>query len=140
MDIKIIIATHGIFADGIYDSLSMIIGEKENIERLNAYVDENKDYPKIIEDYVASHNYNESDLLVITDLYGGSVNNEFMKYLEDYPFYLVSGLNLGLLLEFALLQKPLSLELVKETIAKSKGNIVLCNEILSNVTNNESDF
>lgn len=140
MDIKIIIATHGIFADGIYDSLSMIIGEKENIERLNAYVDENKDYSKVIGDYVTSHNYNESDLLVITDLYGGSVNNEFMKYLEDYPFYLVSGLNLGLLLELALLQQPLSLELVKETIAKSKGNIVLCNEILSNATNNESDF
>lgn len=140
MNTKILIATHGIFADGIYESLKIIAGEKNNVERLNAYVDKNIDYSKLIKDIVSNHNYKESNLLVITDLFGGSVNNEFLKYIMQYPFYLVSGLNLGMLLEFVLSTKELNNETIKEIIDRSKNNIVLCNDILHSEDSSDSDF
>ena len=37
----------------------------------------------------------------MTDVFGGSVNNEFMGLLDTYSFHLVTGLNLALLIEVA---------------------------------------
>jgi fructoselysine and glucoselysine-specific PTS system IIA component len=140
MNTKILIATHGIFADGIYESLKIVVGEQSNIERLNAYVNNNIDYSKLIKDIVTKHDYKKSNLLVITDLFGGSVNNEFLKYVANYPFYLISGLNFGLLLELVTSAKELNKKTILEIIQHSKENIVLCNDILHLNELSDSDF
>ena len=88
MKTKIIIASHGRFAEGIMDSLKMIAGEQDHVEPLCAYIDRSVDYSARIRQLVADHDYEKQALLVITDLLGGSVNNEFMRFTEDYPFYL----------------------------------------------------
>lgn len=78
MKTKIIIASHGRFAEGIMDSLKMIAGEQDHVEPLCAYIDRSVDYSARIRQLVADHDYEKQALLVITDLLGGSVNNEFM--------------------------------------------------------------
>lgn len=136
---KIIIATHGNFALGIYDSLRMISGEHEEIECLCAYKDSTIDYTQKIYQLVTEHAYDMEQLLVITDLLGGSVNNEFMKYIKDYEFYLLSGLNLGLLLEVALSKDHLDKMRIREILASCQRGSVLCNDELV-IEDEENEF
>ena len=72
MKTKIIIASHGRFAEGIMDSLKMIAGEQDHVEPLCAYIDRSVDYSARIRQPVADHDYEKQALLVITDLLGGS--------------------------------------------------------------------
>ena len=43
MKTKIIIASHGRFAEGIMDSLKMIAGEQDHVEPLCAYIDRSEE-------------------------------------------------------------------------------------------------
>ena len=126
MKTKIIIASHGRFAEGIMDSLKMIAGEQDHVEPLCAYIDRSVDYSARIRQLVADHDYEKQALLVITDLLGGSVNNEFMRFTEDYPFYLVSGLNLSLLLELALYPDELKSDTIQKIVEHNSDDIVFC--------------
>ena len=126
MKTKIIIASHGRFAEGIMDSLKMIAGEQDHVEPLCAYIDRSVDYSAHIRQLVADHDYEKQALLVITDLLGGSVNNEFMRFTEDYPFYLVSGLNLSLLLELALYPDELKSDTIQKIVEHNSDYIVVC--------------
>ena len=126
MKTKIIIASHGRFAEGIMDSLKMIAGEQDHVEPLCAYIDRSVDYSARIRQLVADHDYEKQALLVITDLLGGSVNNEFMRFTEDYPFYLVSGLNLSLLLELALYPDELKSDTIQKIVEQNSDYIVFC--------------
>jgi fructoselysine and glucoselysine-specific PTS system IIA component len=136
---KILIATHGKFAEGIKDSLQMITGIYDDIEAICAYSQKDIDYRDLIESKVKEHDYSTSNLLVITDLVGGSVNNEFMKYIKDYPFYLVGGLNLGLLLELVMQKDDLNEKFIRSCCRNSEKFIVFCNDCLEDKYV-ESDF
>lgn len=130
MTTKILIATHGRFADGIYDSLGLIAGDIENVDRVCMYVDEKVDYSLVIRNYLQTFDYQRFNLLVITDLFGGSINNEFMSYIDKFPFYLIAGLNLSLLLEFCLLNEELTKKKILEVIEHSNKSITLCNDLV----------
>ncbi len=138
MENRIIIATHGKFAEGIYNSLAMIAGDQSKVEYINCYSDTSLDYSLLIKEKVASHHYATSNLLVITDLLGGSVNNEFMRHIKQFPFYLVAGLNLGMLLEFTLSNDELSEQMIECILCSNKEGILLCNQCLTQ--EEESDF
>lgn len=139
MKTKILIATHGKFAEGIMDSLRMIAGIQENIELICVYSKQGIDYSDLIKRKVSEHDYSTLNLLVLTDLVGGSVNNEFMKYINDYPFYLVAGLNLGLLLELVMHKDDLNEKYIRSCCRNSQNFIVFCNDCLEN-KNEENDF
>lgn len=139
MKTKILIATHGKFAAGIKDSLQMITGIYDDIEAICVYSQKDIDYKDLIESKVKEHDYSTSNLLVITDLVGGSVNNEFMKHIKDYPFYLVGGLNLGLLLELVMQKDDLNEESIRSCCSNGEKFIVFCNDCLENKYV-ESDF
>lgn len=129
MNRKIVIASHGRFADGIYDSLKMIIGENASVIPFSAYIDQEVDYGQRVFELLSNHNYSEKQLIVLTDLYGGSINNEFMRYIHDYPFFLISGLNLGLLITLVLDNREMTRDSIIDIINESQKYIKLCNEI-----------
>ena len=108
MKTKIIIASHGRFAEGIMDSLKMIAGEQDHVEPLCAYIDRSVDYSARIRQLVADHDYEKQALLVITDLLGGSVNNEFM------------------LLELALYPDELKSDTIQKIVEHNSDYIVFC--------------
>jgi fructoselysine/glucoselysine PTS system EIIA component len=128
---RFLIASHGRFAEGIYDSLRMIMGEQKNVATLCAYVDHKKDIKEEVKQIIASLAANE-ELIVITDLFGGSVNNEFMRYLSDWRIHLISGLNLPLLIELvgsAEDELPTN-EWLLQKVNSTKNTIQYCNELL----------
>ena len=49
-----------------------------------------------------AQDFDKEELIVCTDMVGGSVNNGFIKFLGKYPFHLVSNVNLPFLIDLIL--------------------------------------
>src|SRR4051794_22850557 len=97
---KFLLASHGYLAEGVLNSITIIMGNVENVHTLCAYVDGNNDIEQLVNQAIHKMKEEPSDeWIVITDIFGGSVNNTFMNRLDDCHFHLVSGLNLALILE-----------------------------------------
>ncbi|API93108.1 PTS mannose transporter subunit IIA [Virgibacillus pantothenticus] len=139
MERILVLASHGEFASGILSSLELICGKKNNIVTLNAYLTANYDLATEVEKLMKENQSNE--LIVITDIFGGSVNNEFLKYIHTPNFYLASGMNLPWLIEivthFATAESiP---QLIKSSLSNSKEMLQFCNETIQ-VEKEEEDF
>lgn len=124
-----LLASHGRFAEGIYDSLKKIIGKQSNVFTFCAYVDDNFDIKKQVKDIIDSKS-EEEELIIITDIYGGSINNEFMNYLSLSNIYLVAGLNLPLAIEMILSQEEDTEKMINIALKTSKESIKFCNPLL----------
>ena len=129
---RIVVATHGGFAEGILGALQMICGRQPHVECINAYQEAGVDYDRRFQELVETHDYDAWPLVVVTDLLGGSVNNAFIQLLPGHPFLLVSGLNLPLLMELALSPVRLDEGVVRGIVERSRGFVVYCgDELLS---------
>ena len=134
----ILIATHGNFAKGILSSISIISGIQENISTINAYT-ESKNIDEALKIYF--ENKNKSDeIIVLTDIFGGSVNQAVIKYMNEKNIFLITGFNLALLLEIITLdsEKNISEEILNKIIENSKQQLIYVNSLLKNKL--EDDF
>ena len=139
METRIILASHGKFASGILSSLKLLYGSTDSVTAMDCYIDPKYDLQKNVKKVIDENSNNR--LLVITDIFGGSVNNEFLKYIKEPNFYLVSGLNLPFLLELMTqITGSSDLEsLIKQVLDNSKKSIQFCNESIKKI-NKEEDF
>ncbi|EGP4767617.1 PTS mannose transporter subunit IIA [Enterococcus faecium] len=128
MDREIILASHGKFASGILDSLELIYGKNHSITALDCYTDENFDLTESVSQLFMR--YKDKEIIVLTDLFGGSVNNEFLQYINQNHVYLVAGLNLPLLIELVsrLDAEVETTVLIQQVLTDSKKMIQFCNE------------
>jgi len=99
--VGIILASHGGFAEGIYQSGEMIFGKQENVKACILKPSEGPDdIRKKMEDAIASFDDPEQILFLI-DLWGGTpfnqANNLFDKHQDTWA--IVTGLNLPMLIE-----------------------------------------
>ena len=85
----------------------------------------------------------EDELIVISDLFGGSVNNEFTTTLTgtDKKIYLIAGMNLALLMNLTVRKdEDIDTEqLIKECVEESKSTIIYCNDLLKQNEDVEED-
>lgn len=132
-----IIASHGRLAAGIYDSLKLIIGEQPNTEVITAYLDGGNDVAPKVKQAVESVPESEN-LVVFTDILGGSVNNEFMKYLSRENFYLIAGMNLPLLMQLFLTDDSNIEQAVQAVPDDESLRVKLCNRL--SVDDEDEDF
>lgn len=137
MERKLILASHGKFASGILTSLELICGKNEKVETMDAYVKADYDLNKEIKELIEKNKENE--LIVVTDIFGGSVNNEFLNYIHSPNFYLVAGMNLPLLIELATqLEFADSIpDLINHSLTNSIPTIQFCNESIQKETEEE---
>lgn len=134
---KMILASHGKLAEGMKDTLEMIVGKNENIYSFAAYSDGSE--TKFLEDIQALINENQDEQIVIaTDVLGGSVNNEMIQLLNRYPqVYLISGMNLPVIITLATAVCPLTTEMIEEAISMGKEGVVFVNQLMKE--NNEEE-
>jgi fructoselysine/glucoselysine PTS system EIIA component len=128
---KFLLASHGQFAEGIKHSLTMIVGEQPDVSTLCAYLTEDFDIKGVVQGIMDSLPA-EDELIVITDIFGGSVSNEFMKYIDNERIHLVAGLNLPLLIELVTSHShvPDTTLWLKKILESSKSSIQYCNELV----------
>lgn len=133
---KFLIAAHGTLPAGIQSSLEIIMGSLENVFLIQAYVGENKSLKEEI-DFVLEHINTDDELIVFTDLMGGSVTNQILQYALKENVFIISGFNLPLLLEI-LLADPSTpvLEVIETGINNARNQIVFVNKLIT--TNKEN--
>ena len=106
--LKIFLSSHGHMASGLKSSLDILIGNTDKITVFDAYVDE-KNVQDVLDNFYKTVS-EDDEVLLLSDLYGGSVNQVMFTYLNRPNTRLVSGVNLALVLELA----------IKETISDSE--------------------
>ncbi len=135
---KILVATHGNYAKGAISSLSIITGQEGNITCINAYT-ESKNINEAIDAYFEEVN-EDDQVIILTDIFGGSVNQAAMNYLKKENIFLITGFNLALLLEISMLdaEEPIDENKLREIVNNSKTQIIYVNDVLKGT--NEDDF
>ena len=138
---KFVMATHGNFAKGIKESIRLIAGEFDNLQALSCYTEENFNLNREIEEILK---YQDDDIIVITDVFGGSVNNAFMeKTVKNKNLHVISGLNLPLMLELLEEQEEYTKgeDLIRESIKNTSDAVHYCNdEINRSLENQENEI
>ena len=82
----------------------------------------------------------EDAVYIVTDVMGGSVNNEMLTLLPEYPaVHLICGMNASLVLTLASNDEALTQDELAECIADAKAQIIDCNLLLKNAAQDEED-
>ncbi|MCT3586039.1 hypothetical protein EFR95_06770 [Lactobacillus amylovorus] len=142
--IKYLFASHGRLAEGVKNSLNLIMGPQDDVEIFSAYAGDNNDVVGSLEKKLTSLSLDTDTWIVVTDIFGGSVNNYLLTELKSKKFYLITGLSLPLALN--LKTKIVSedtdiIEHIKEAIEDAKKQIIFCNELNSpETTDSDNDF
>lgn len=130
---KIILASHGGLAQGIFDSLKMIIGDDcdyiscyclmpgESLEELTCNIKQDIDA------------YPNDQFIILTDLFGGSVCNSLVSLVERENIEILSGMNLCMLLTICLADSNRDIQdVIKCAINDAKKNIYNVRELWNN--------
>lgn len=135
---QIILASHGELAKGMKNTLDMIVGDLKTVQAFSSYRDEEKNIKELIEKEIKD-NYEKNDIYVLTDILGGSVNNEVMSLLKDYPkIHIIAGMNLPLVISIAI-SESISDGLLKQLIKESQQSITDCNQLISKSLNRKEE-
>ena len=124
---KIVLISHGKFADGILDTISMFLGEHHNFVPISAYTDEvnpQEELKKFFDDVKE-----DEEVIICSDILGGSVCQYTLPYMKYENVFLIAGFNFPLLLELAVIpdDEKLSYEVLDNKIQKAKESIILMN-------------
>lgn len=120
---SIVLASHGRLAAGMRDSLEMIAGPQPNVEVLCAYTDEQPDAKSWLEERV-SRMMEGDELVIVTDLLGGSVCNEASEFRNRPGVRVLAGMCLGLVLSIVLGDGPVD-EVVGDALDSIPSQVVL---------------
>lgn len=126
MDI-IILASHGELARGMKTTLKMITGEDERIYAFGMNDGENPDMIYAQVEKVMTDEQEAEHFFLFSDFPGGSVNTELMKFLTREDVYLISGMNVPLLLDFVLGSS-------EEVASQLEQSIIVGKESLKEIT------
>lgn len=135
---QFIIASHAHFAAGINESVSLLSGERDNVRTLSMYVDGNNDLvaaaAKMLDETPEG-----DDLVVCTDLFGGSVNNEFTSIVQRRPnTYLVTNMNLPLLIQLLFAEEGRdTAEVIREICAADDTRVKFVNDLIEDTEDDE---
>lgn len=135
-----ILASHGGFSKGIYESIKIIVGEQPNVHIVSAFIDGNNDLEKLVKEVLQAID-KDDEIIVCSDVFGGSVNNEFMKQLgKRKNLYLITGMNLPLLMQLFLSVEEDTEKMIKDIVYSDDTKVKYCNEMIKLSNNEEDDF
>ena len=137
---KLLVATHGRFAEGIGETLRFILGDSQPLEILNAYTVPDFDMARVAEEYVSNLG-EEEELIVAADVFGGSVANAFTEYVTGGKVHVVTGVNLPLLIVLvsSLDWEDTTEEMIQSAIEDAKEGIVYANRIINETMQEEEE-
>lgn len=121
----IVLASHHRFAQGLADTLRFL-GNQNEPHVICAYVDEKPLAPQVEELFATFAP--EDEVLVLTDILQGSVNQAFAPYVGEHVF-LVAGVNVAVALELCLSDEPLTCEGIEATIELGRQSMRLINTL-----------
>lgn len=125
---KIYIAGHANYAESVFNILKFF---KDNLEEVDFMTFDNT-YEERLENFIRDNE--GEDLIVVTDLLGGSVNACAMNLLKKYQFKLFSGVNIAFLLEL-IFSNDTSDDHLRMILEESRKENVFVNDLLTRKDN-----
>lgn len=128
-----VIASHSTLAGGMTAALKFFAGDQLNIIELNAYLD-NAPIVETIENIFAERAADE-EVIVLTDLLAGSVNQNFFPYVKRAHTHVITGMNMSLGLQLVLESADdyLTASRIHELVLEAQKQIVYMNEFAAEV-------
>ncbi len=121
---QFIIATHATLAEGFADVIRFFKADLENVQYINAYV-ESQEFEK--EFRAALERVKGENIIVLTDILGGSVNQVAARLIGEFQYQLVTGINLALLLELVFIPDDILEETLEQAVLRSREQMVYMN-------------
>lgn len=115
---KIFLSSHGHLASGIKSSLDILLGNSDKLTVFDAYVDETN-LTTVLDAFYANVG-NDEQVILLSDLYGGSVNQQMALYTNKPNTTLIAGVNLALVLELVVAQ-DLTKDQIEEIVEQSRS-------------------
>lgn len=100
---KTLLVSHGLFAAGLLDSFEMICGKNDSISVISLSDDGVKDFSNRLNNYLEENKDNQ--VLILCDIKGGTPYNEaYRRYLDNLGrIRVIAGMNLPMLIEVGML-------------------------------------
>ena len=139
---NIILLTHGDLATGIIQSAQLILGKIPNLFSISIGLDETvEDIINEIKKIEASF-FEEKPIIIVTDIPGGSTTQAAIKVIEGQKDkYLITGLNLGLLLTLVTLpltkDRTDNLIKLKNAVLEAKNTIQIVDNLFFDLEQNQ---
>jgi mannose/fructose-specific phosphotransferase system component IIA len=133
---KLFVSSHGHLASGLKSSMEILYGRCDNITVFDAYVDE-RSVREQLEQFFETVNEGEQ-VLLISDLYGSSVNQAMSLFLNRPDTTLIAGANLALMIGLVGRER-ISREEVDELIAQSRQMLCIV-DLEKETISQEEDF
>ncbi len=126
--IKILVVTHGNLGKEFINSSQFIMGPVEGVESISfSPGDSYEQLCKSVGAYI--ENIRDDNLIVFTDMYGGSPFNAVSKFMKNRDFFHITGINLPLYIDIVINKDTYSMEEIAEKIIKNgKKSMVFVNE------------
>lgn len=133
---KIIVAAHGELAKALVESVSLIIGDGYNLDYYCMTQEKSGDIgKKELTELILKED--TQDIVVFTDVFGGSVNNICLEILisqqEAEKFHLISGVNLPLILTTIMSGADSMEAKLAEAMEEAKSGIKYINNLVKGV-------
>lgn len=126
---KILVVSHGDIAKGFCDTVTNFFGANKVYY---ANVDLETGTTGLVQKIDSYFNeWKEEQVVICSDLKGGSANQKAMQYISRPNTFLISGTNLSLLLQLIMLDEVTS-ESLRTMIEESKNDLCLVNDVLAN--------
>ena len=115
-------------------------GNTADITCLTAYVNPEDNVDEQLKVYFSEVS-DEDQVIVCTDLMGGSVNQKVVPYAQKENVFLIAGFNLPLILELAMNEDKVTKEELLDSIEESRKNMMLVQvEIPEGKKEDEEEF
>lgn len=130
--IGILVISHGTLANAMQSAAEMIVGPQQDVFTIGLDIHLGlEDMVAELEKQISYFSPDIRDILILTDLHGGTPSNAVCLLLEKYDVNVVSGVNLPMLLEVLLNRDKLSVqELVGLAIWAGKEGVQHTDKIL----------
>lgn len=125
-----VLVSHAWLSKGLASAAELIIGKRENLKYYCAYIEEEQEHFKdtLLRDLDTLPP--EDEVVVMTDMFGGSVNNELMELIHRENTHLVTGVNLALVIGIVLgdPEEPVG-ALISRMVREARDAMLYCNEM-----------
>ena len=128
---NVLVLTHGDFAEGIISSVRVICGSDMGIRSICVKVE---DSLETVSDKIRQFVDGcpaEEEKVIITDIPGGSTTSAAIHFVnDDNKVYVITGLNLGMLLEIVLNQEEDVVNVITTIVENAKQTILFLNSMM----------
>ncbi|MEG0034873.1 MAG: hypothetical protein RR571_08740 [Anaerorhabdus sp.] len=136
---KFLIISHGKLADGLKQTLSLFIGESNKFDSICAYVDDTP-LEEVLFTYMRSIG-EDDELIVLSDIEGGSVNQKIIPYLSSKNMHIIAGFNLATAIQLSTIPDDTKIteEVIEQVINETITAVSYVNNSFNQILSNEED-